>query len=73
MNATDRLLSVALNHLDDGPISYCVDRLMADRWDESSNQAGTAITLKIHLRATRRLTAAEKLIVDNEKTKEASA
>lgn len=73
MTATERLLDVAMNHLDDGPISYCVDRLMEDRWDESSSHAGTVVTLKIHLRATRRLSAAEKRVVDGDNTKEVAS
>lgn len=50
--ANEALISVGLDHLDDGPISYCVDRLMADGpWDENSTPVSTATTLRLHLRA----------------------
>lgn len=50
--AHEKLLTVALDHLDNGPISYCVDRLMnGGPWDENSTADTTATTLTLHLRS----------------------
>jgi hypothetical protein len=62
--ANEKLIELAMDHLDDGPISYCVERLLADTWDENSTAATAATTLKYHLRtATRGLSDTERAIL----------